>query len=315
MSDFIDYYDIMGVSRNATAEDLRQAYRRLALELHPDRNPTEEAHRRFLLLGQAYQTLIDPVKRGHYNLRYDKIKGLSKAGGNAAQSYEMVRRKRMSRYNRTGYAQRVRYRGTSSGGGQPHHPGMRERSTSSQRERTQRAYTEAHVERILAEERSAELGFRYYARLMRALAGGILLFCLTMIIDRALATRTAEEKVLSKEDMMWSFTAPGVTRIKTHLSTFAIKDYYAKSVDTGTRVAVVKSPLAKVPVQAYVYDQGWQGPLPVYASRYTGVFLAVWGLVLSSLATLGFRGNPEFNAYLGSFNIFLALVIFGLILT
>jgi DnaJ-class molecular chaperone len=63
-----DYYEILGLERDATEEQMRKAYRRLALKYHPDHNPGDRnAEERFKELSEAYGVLIDPVKRGEYD--------------------------------------------------------------------------------------------------------------------------------------------------------------------------------------------------------------------------------------------------------
>ncbi len=66
--DYKDYYQILGVSRNASTEDIRKAYRKLAMQYHPDRNPGDkQAEERFKEINEAYQVLNDSQKRAHYD--------------------------------------------------------------------------------------------------------------------------------------------------------------------------------------------------------------------------------------------------------
>lgn len=63
------HYDVLGVTRRATPAEVRQAYRRLALRWHPDKNQTrqEEATRQFRRINEAYRVLSDPAKRRQYD--------------------------------------------------------------------------------------------------------------------------------------------------------------------------------------------------------------------------------------------------------
>ena len=63
-----DYYEILGVSKNATAAEIKKAYRKKALEYHPDKNPGDkEAEEKFKEAAQAYEILSDEQKRAQYD--------------------------------------------------------------------------------------------------------------------------------------------------------------------------------------------------------------------------------------------------------
>src|SRR5262245_46748010 len=63
-----DYYEILGVRRAAASEDIKKAYRQMALKNHPDRNPGDkEAEQRFKEAAEAYEILSDPAKKQRYD--------------------------------------------------------------------------------------------------------------------------------------------------------------------------------------------------------------------------------------------------------
>ncbi|CAF1515514.1 unnamed protein product [Adineta ricciae] len=63
-----DYYAILGVSRTATDEEIKRAYRRLALQLHPDKNPDSQATAQFQDVAKAYKVLSNPSLKRTYDL-------------------------------------------------------------------------------------------------------------------------------------------------------------------------------------------------------------------------------------------------------
>lgn len=66
--EFIDYYKILGIERNASEDDIKKAYRKLARKLHPDLNPQDkDAHKKFQQINEANEVLSDPAKRKKYD--------------------------------------------------------------------------------------------------------------------------------------------------------------------------------------------------------------------------------------------------------
>ena len=84
-----DYYGLLGVRRDADADEIKKAYRRLARELHPDVNPDPQTQERFKEITQAYEVLSDPEKRQMYDLGADPFApgGAAGAGGFGAAGF------------------------------------------------------------------------------------------------------------------------------------------------------------------------------------------------------------------------------------
>src|SRR5690349_16031154 len=97
--EFVDYYKILGLDKNASADDIKKAYRKLARQYHPDLNPNDkEAHKKFQQINEANEVLSDPENRKKYD-QYGK-------DWKHAEEFEKARQQRQRQY---------------SGGGQEYH--------------------------------------------------------------------------------------------------------------------------------------------------------------------------------------------------
>lgn len=82
--EYKDYYKVLGVERTAAEQDIRRAYRKLAMQFHPDRNPgNKTAEERFKEINEAYQVLSDKEKRARYDQLGESYTRWAQTGGTA----------------------------------------------------------------------------------------------------------------------------------------------------------------------------------------------------------------------------------------
>jgi len=114
MPEFKDYYFILGISKSAGEQEIKAAYRRLAIRLHPDKNPAEAkqgfASSQFQDVNEAYHTLIDRRKREVYNkMLLDRQSGAAEGHSYEVNQAEMVYRQGVKAYNEQNYKRAVEY--------------------------------------------------------------------------------------------------------------------------------------------------------------------------------------------------------------
>src|ERR1051326_8906061 len=84
--EFRDYYKILGVDKNASADAIKKAYRKLAVKYHPDKNPNDKAaEEKFKEINEAHEVLGDPEKRKKYDELGENWKYYQKSGGAQGQ--------------------------------------------------------------------------------------------------------------------------------------------------------------------------------------------------------------------------------------
>src|SRR3990170_7982927 len=86
--EYKDYYQILGVSRNADEKEIKRAFRKLAQQYHPDKNPGDKAaEAKFKEINEAYTVLSDPEKRGKYD-RFGASWEQYERGGGRAEDFD-----------------------------------------------------------------------------------------------------------------------------------------------------------------------------------------------------------------------------------
>ena len=89
------HYDVLGISRDASASDIKKAYRKAALEWHPDKNPSPEAEARFVRIGQAYEILGDENSRRQYDRYGSSVAASGAGGGSGGGGFDFARARSM----------------------------------------------------------------------------------------------------------------------------------------------------------------------------------------------------------------------------
>ncbi len=100
--DFKDYYSLLGISKNATEDEIKKAYRKLAVKYHPDKNPgNKQAEEKFKEMGEAYEVLKNPEKRKKYDKLGSNWKQYEQTSGGGADFSQWARQGGGKNYSHT----------------------------------------------------------------------------------------------------------------------------------------------------------------------------------------------------------------------
>ncbi len=301
-----DYYQVLELDNTASAEEIKKAYKKLVRKYHPDMNPQEDTTIKFMEVREAYEILGNPYKRKLYD---NRVSGAG-AGEAATLRYEQVRRKRASRYRRTSYQRRMTYRGSYNNS-----QNREEKSGGS----TNRDYAKSSAEHVRYEyhqtlsRQNAAKAFSYFSVGLKIILAFIFLYCASLVIDIALTKEVEKELVLSKRDLPWTLSDPGMVKVRTENYTFRLNRVYAYKFFTHQYIRIKVTPFRNIVTHVFIQEPRISYYVKTGYNLNGFSILLVWLLILSIPLLYFFTLNPEVSVYLGTTQILIFVVLLGML--
>lgn len=305
MKGFVDYYRILGIDREATLEEIKQAYRSLALKYHPDKSQSEIGRIRFLEITKAYEVLKEEASRRKYNLSYDRhFSSVSQQDSYA--TLQRVRAKRSSRYSRSQYSQRMRYRGTatSSGEGQPF------TFTQKREKKRYNSYSASYASQYLSDYENTLKAYRRVAFVMRIFIGMILIYGSYFLLDRALAHKSDPLEITKLQELRDRSGYITGIKVVTADGIFHCHAHYERQLLREKEVRIARTPWRGLISGVYVGEGNEEHKISLKREQFGFGFYSIWLLIAAGILCFIFRNDPERNFKLCSGTILLALVIY-----
>ena len=157
------------------------------------------------------------------------------------------------------------------------------------------------------------VGFTYYARIMKIIAFCLACFCVGMLIDYYSSFQTGEERVQTVDKLPWSMTNPGMMVVRTEASSLVVMRGYRELLLPGRVMQMEKTRFSGIPVSVSFYHRGRLREISAHGGIYGDFFPLVFVLLVLTIATLYVKGNPEYNAYVGTVMVLVAVVVISII--
>jgi len=301
-----DYYRIVEITDTASAEEVKQAYKKLVRKYHPDLNPDEDTSEMFMAVREAYEVLGNPYKRKLYD---NRVSGATTSEATTLR-YEQVRRKRASRYRRTSYQRRMTYRGNYN-----NHPA----NTNTQETGSRQRKTEQYAEKVRYEyqqnisRQNARKAFYYFTIGLKTILALAFFYCASLVLDVVLAREVEKELVLSKRELPWTLADPGMVKVRTENYTFRIKRVYAYKFFTNQYIRVKVTPFRNTVTHVLIQEPRISYFVKTNYKLNSFAILLVWVLIISIPIIFFIQLNPEVAVYLGTTQLLIFVVLLGML--